>query len=129
MLTKTRGTLASEPTSSGKVRGGDPALPPRLLSPQEAASYLGLGSRWAVRRLVVNGQLPVVKFAGKWRLDVRDLDAFIAEHKTPAGDIGLASDPGAGSRRVRLKVTPRAGLAPFPNRRRRSGDSLVTPTA
>ena len=27
----------------------------RLLSPDQAAVYLGLGSRWAIRRLIVNG--------------------------------------------------------------------------
>ena len=53
----------------------------RLLSLDEAAQYLGLGSRWAVRRLVVKGALPVVKIARKWRLDVEDLNNLIATLK------------------------------------------------
>ena len=54
----------------------------RLLSPQDAATYLGLGSRWAVRRLVASGALPVVKLAGKWRLDLEDLEKLIAAKKS-----------------------------------------------
>jgi helix-turn-helix protein len=53
----------------------------RLLSLDQAAQYLGLGSRWAVRRLVVSSALPVVKIAGKWRLDVEDLDGLISNLK------------------------------------------------
>jgi hypothetical protein len=57
--------------SMNKVRSqkdgvGAPTLPRvkdlgarRLLSPDEAARYLGLGSRWAIRRLVVSGDLPL----------------------------------------------------------------------
>ena len=32
-------------------------IEPRLLSPDQAAAYLGLGSRWAIYRLVKSGQL------------------------------------------------------------------------
>jgi excisionase family DNA binding protein len=53
----------------------------RLLSPDEAARYLGLGSRWAIRRLVVSGDLPLVRVAGKWRFDLADLDRLIASLK------------------------------------------------
>ena len=56
----------------------------RLLSPDEAARYLGRGSRWAVRRLVVRDALPVVKIAGQWRLDVDDVDAIIFTLKVGA---------------------------------------------
>ena len=101
----------------------------RLLSPDDAATYLGLGSRWAVRRLVVGGQLPVVRFAGKWRFDVRDLDAFIGAHRSPPGS-GLPDPIRTPPPRVpRPGPTPRARLAPFPPRGRQSGDRSVTPQA
>ena len=64
----------------------------RLLSPQEAAKYLGLGSRWAVRRLVVSGALPVVKLAGKWRLDLEDLDKLIASRKSAQEQDSLVTE-------------------------------------
>jgi excisionase family DNA binding protein len=44
--------------------------------------YLGLGSRWAVYRLVAQGQLPALKLAGKLRIDRVDLDAFIEALKS-----------------------------------------------
>ncbi|MBI2524461.1 MAG: helix-turn-helix domain-containing protein [Candidatus Rokubacteria bacterium] len=112
-------------------RGDDRARPAarRLLSPDDAATYLGLGSRWAVRRLVVGGQIPVVRFAGKWRFDVRDLDAFIAAHRSPPGsDLpeAIRTPPPRGPR---PGSTPRARLAPFPSRGRQFGDRSVTPRA
>jgi len=55
-----------------------------MLSLDDAARHLGLGSRWAVRRLVVKGALPVVKIARKWRLDVEDLDALISARRREA---------------------------------------------
>ena len=99
----------------------------RLLSPQDAATYLGLGSRWAIRRLVTNGELPVVKFAGKWRLDLEDLDRFVTERKTVvAGDEPFASNAPPSYRARQFRSMPRAGLAPSPHRRRQVGDSSVT---
>ena len=55
----------------------------RLVSPSDAATYLGLGSRFAIYRLVASGQLPAVRIASKLRLDLRDLDAAIDEAKDP----------------------------------------------
>jgi excisionase family DNA binding protein len=117
--------------SRGRVGLGTAGAPPkqRLLSPQEAATYLGLGSRWAVRRLVASGALPVVRLAGKWRLDVEDLDRLIANHKTQAGEERLGASSSSTPEGGRLRMAPRAGLAPFPNRRRQVGDSSVTPHA
>jgi hypothetical protein len=60
----------------------------RLLSPDQAARFLGLGSRWAIRRLVVTGAFPVVRIAGKWRLDVEDLDKLISAKKSVAPECG-----------------------------------------
>jgi excisionase family DNA binding protein len=53
----------------------------RLLSPEDAAGYLGLGSRWSVYRLIRAGTLPAVKVAGKVRIDRVDLEAFVAQLK------------------------------------------------
>jgi hypothetical protein len=55
---------------------------PRLLPLKAAAAYLGL-TVWALRTLVWNGVLPVVQPPGgrKQYLDVRDLDAFVDNHK------------------------------------------------
>ncbi len=92
----------------------------RLLSPDEAAKYLGLGSRWAVRRLVVNGVLPVVRIAGKWRLDVEDLDGLISKLKSvEPKPTALGS---ADHDEVRLRALPAAQLAPLARR----GHRLVT---
>lgn len=53
----------------------------RLLSPDDAARYLGLPSRWSVYRLVKSGQLASVPIAGKLRLDRADLDALVDRMK------------------------------------------------
>jgi len=59
-----------------------PRIQPRLLSSEHAAAYLGLGSRWAVRRLMLKGELEVVRLAGKLRFDREDLDRLIAARKS-----------------------------------------------
>jgi len=83
----------------------------RLLSLDEAAKYLGLGSRWAVRRLVVNGALPVVRIAGKWRLDVEDLDTLIFTLKVSEASTGVRASPRRDHARV--TATQPARLAPL----------------
>jgi excisionase family DNA binding protein len=80
----------------------------RLLSLDEAARYLGLGSRWAVRRLVVNGALPVVKIAGKWRLDVEDLDKLISAKKSVAPECGSRDSSTRELRPCSSGASPRA---------------------
>jgi excisionase family DNA binding protein len=54
----------------------------RLLRLREAAQYVSL-SPWKLRRLVQDGQLPVVKYGenAPWLLDVRDLDNWVDRHK------------------------------------------------
>ena len=91
-------------------RAQDPAAR-RLLSLDEAARYLGLGSRWAVRRLVVNGALPVVRIAGKWRLDVEDLDKLIFTLKVGETNTGVRASPRYDH--ARPMTTPPARLAPL----------------
>lgn len=67
----------------------------RLLSAQEVAVYLGLGSRFAVYRLISSGQLPALRLAGKIRVDLRDLDAMIENAKTvvPPRSPGVRRQP------------------------------------
>jgi excisionase family DNA binding protein len=54
----------------------------RLLRSAEAADYLSV-SVWTLRRLIQSGELPVVQRgeAGKFLLDIRDLDGFIERNK------------------------------------------------
>jgi excisionase family DNA binding protein len=59
---------------------------PRLLTPSDAARYLGLGSRWALYRLIQSGDLPRLLIASKLRIDRKDLDALIERKK--AGGVG-----------------------------------------
>ena len=54
----------------------------RLLSPEQAAAYLGLRSRFAVYRLVASGQLPALRLAHKLRVDLLDLEVLIEKAKT-----------------------------------------------
>lgn len=92
----------------------------RLLSPEQAAAYLGLRSRFAVYRLVASRQLPALRLANKLRVDLRDLDAMIENAK--AGGISRPIHP--SGRRVPHPV-PRQ-LAPRRGRRRRSVTVSVT---
>lgn len=54
----------------------------RLLRSAEAADYLSV-SVWTLRRLIQTGELPVVQRgeAGKFLVDIRDLDGFIERNK------------------------------------------------
>jgi excisionase family DNA binding protein len=54
----------------------------RLLRSTEAADYLSV-SVWTLRRLIQSGELPVVQRgeAGKFLVDIRDLDGFIERNK------------------------------------------------
>lgn len=61
------------------------ALARRLFRTREAAQYLSV-SPWKLRRLVQDGLLPIVQDSegAAWRVDVRDLDAFIERNKRTA---------------------------------------------
>jgi hypothetical protein len=54
----------------------------RLVRLREASLYLRL-SCWTLRRLVQEGQIPIIKSHenAPWLLDVRDLDAWIDRSK------------------------------------------------
>lgn len=82
--------------------------------------YLGLGSRYAIYRLVSSGELPAVRLAGKVRLDVRDLDALIEARKVNAS----AVTPQGIGRPATGRWRPLTELAPF--RPERHGDGSVT---
>lgn len=92
----------------------------RLLSPTEAAAYLGLGSRFAIYRLVSSGRLPAVRLANKVRLDLQDLDAAIELGKHGASRPEVLRS----SRSTRPREVPRQ-LAPL-RRRKKSVTSPVT---
>ncbi len=55
----------------------------RLMKAKDAIEYLGV-SRFTFDKLVHDGQLPVVQFGdgGKWLVDLRDLESFVARCKT-----------------------------------------------
>jgi len=54
----------------------------RLLRLKDAAVYVSL-SPWKLRKLVQDGQLPIVKYGknAPWLLDMRDLDGWVERHK------------------------------------------------
>jgi excisionase family DNA binding protein len=54
----------------------------RLLRTREAAHYLSI-SPWKLRKLVQDSLLPIVQDSegAAWRVDVRDLDAFVERNK------------------------------------------------
>ena len=80
----------------------------RLLSPEQAAAYLGLRSRFAVYRLVSSGQLPALRLANKLRVDLRDLELLIEKAKADGVRPSPRSVLGAAVvRAVPLQLAPR----------------------
>ena len=68
---------SAEGTSDRRTNG----LPmPRLLDYKAAGAYLSL-SCWSLRELVLNGEIPHVKFGKKVLIDRQDLDAWIEQRK------------------------------------------------
>jgi excisionase family DNA binding protein len=119
--------ISQHPLIRGESTTSRPPEPPtpsrRLLSPGEAALYLGLRSRFAIYRLVASRQLQALRVANKLRLDLCDLNSFIESAKADSGPAGLRQSTG----RTRLAPVPRQ-LRPF-KRRRRAVTSRVTPEA
>lgn len=58
-------------------------IEPRLLSPHEAARYLGV-SYWTVRDLVFRREIPFIKIGRRVLVDRRDLDAYLDRSKIHA---------------------------------------------
>ena len=52
----------------------------RLLTTEQAAEYLGVSAR-TVKQLMSGGQMPYVKIGRSTRLDLGDLDNFIARNR------------------------------------------------
>jgi excisionase family DNA binding protein len=95
----------------------------RLYSPDQAARYLGLGSRWAVYRLIANKQITAIRLAGKLRIDRDDLDRLIAFLKTD--EAGMAD---RARQKAVLSTSPT--LKPFGRRNSRTPVTMpVTGTA
>lgn len=68
----------------------DPLAPlPRLLEVHEVAYQLK-SSQEFVRRLIRQGRLPAIRLSSHWRVDARDLEAYIdacrTAHKRPDDD-------------------------------------------
>jgi len=57
---------------------------PRLLSQQEAATYLGI-SYWTLRDLTFRGEVPHVKIGRRILVDRLDLDAYLDRAKIHHG--------------------------------------------
>jgi excisionase family DNA binding protein len=86
-------------------------LPRRLIRTKEAASYLSM-SDWKLRRLIQDGTFRVLQDqdGGPFLLDVRDLDAYIENHKRAIPDdfsapaklpvLGASNPARDGSRRA-----------------------------
>jgi len=53
---------------------------PRLLDYKAAGAYLSL-SYWSLRELVLNGEIPHLKFGKKVLIDKEDLDQWITRNK------------------------------------------------
>ncbi len=80
------GTVPSEmPVNRGSAGGTSDrttnGLPtPRLLDYKSAGVYVSL-SYWSLRELVLDGEIPHLRFGKKILIDRRDLDAWIERHK------------------------------------------------
>lgn len=82
-------------------------LEQRLLSPEQAAAYLGLRSRFAVYRLVASGQVPALRLANKLRVDLHDLDSMIENAKVGGTLRRVDPDGPRASRPVPRQLGPR----------------------
>ncbi len=59
-------------------------IQPRLLSQQDAASYLGI-SYWTIRDLVFRRDIPFVRIGRRILVDRVDLDAYLDRSKIHRG--------------------------------------------
>ncbi len=80
------GTAASEkPVNKDSAEGTldrttNGPIEPRLLDYRTAGAYMCL-SYWSLRELVLNGEIPHLKFGKKVLIDRRDLDDWIDRRK------------------------------------------------
>ncbi len=73
-------TLNGKGSQGGTLDAQTNALQPRLLDYRAASSYLSL-SYWSVRTLVVNGEVPHVKFGKRVLLDRLALDEWVEKNQ------------------------------------------------
>jgi len=69
--------------SSNKTSTTAPAIQPRALNIQEAASYIG-ATVWFLRTLIWNRRIPYLKHGHRYAFDRLDLDRFLEAQKVPA---------------------------------------------
>lgn len=56
-------------------------LPKRLYSLPEAGHYLGR-TLWSMRELIWKGSIPIVREGKRIFVDIKDLEGYVAKHKT-----------------------------------------------
>ena len=83
LLTDLAKRVAAEVRADLEQHGSGTAIHPRLLTVEQAASYLGR-SKNAVEHMVACGKIPRVKSDRRVFLDVRDLDEWIQDNKERA---------------------------------------------
>jgi len=65
---------------AGDNKSGAPGLAQRLYDVRQAGIFLGV-SPWTVRELVWRGELSAIRVGRLIRLDLRDLESFIARNR------------------------------------------------
>ena len=72
--------VASKVRGELEQNGSDTGVRPRLLTVEQAATYLGR-TKASVQHMVSDGSLPTVRSDRRVFLDVLDLDRWITQHK------------------------------------------------
>lgn len=80
LLTDLAKRVAAEVRADLEPNGSGTAVRPRLLTVEQAATYLGR-SKASVQHMVSDGSLPTVRSDRRVFLDVLDLDRWITQHK------------------------------------------------
>ena len=80
LLTDLAERVAAEVRADLKQNGSSTAVRPRLLTVEQAATYLGR-SKGSVQHMVASRVLPTVRSDRRVFLDVVNLDAWIERHK------------------------------------------------
>ena len=78
VMSESNNSKRSQNSTLDKKTNGLPA--PRLLDYKSAGAYLSL-SYWSLRELVLNGEIPHLKFGKKVLIDRIDLDDWIETRK------------------------------------------------
>lgn len=73
--------IAARVNSQSEQSGSISAVRPRLLTVEEAATYLGR-TKSSIQHLISDGAIPIVRHDRRVFLDVRDLDNWIESAKS-----------------------------------------------